>query len=128
MDNNTAKLMGRQFAAKVVQLYKHLCNNKKETVLSECLLRAGTGIGANLAKIDCALNKNDYFQKIYSALLDCAETKYWLELLYETDFLTEFEFNNAIKECEEIRKMISIAIKNLRSPAAKSDSSSEQGS
>ena len=37
-----------EFAIRVVKLYKYLCDDKKEYVLSKQLLRAGTSIGANI--------------------------------------------------------------------------------
>lgn len=36
------------FAIRVVKLYKYLCDEKKEYVLSKQLLRSGTSIGANI--------------------------------------------------------------------------------
>jgi four helix bundle protein len=114
--DNIATRKSKTFSVKIVLLYKHLSINKKETVLSEQLLRAGTGIGAILAKADCAANKQEFLEMIYTALRSCAETKYWLELLNETDLITEYEFKNTIQECEELRGMLVSAIKNLRTP------------
>lgn len=36
------------FSLRIVKLYKYLCEDKKEYVLSKQLLRSGTSIGANL--------------------------------------------------------------------------------
>jgi four helix bundle protein len=114
MDNNETKTKGRQFAVKIAQLYKNLSNNKKENVLSDQLLRAGAGIGANLAEAECAANKDGFVAKIQEALQKCAVTKYWLEILKEADFITEFEFNNAIQDCDELRKILFYTIKSLK--------------
>jgi len=51
---------------------------------------------------------------VYKALQDCAETKYWLELLNDTDYLTEFEFNDTLKNCDELGKLLVAKIKTLR--------------
>jgi four helix bundle protein len=114
MDNNVTKTKSKQFAVKITQLYKHLSNNKKEYVMSEQLLRAGTGIGANLVEAECATNKNDFLAKIQEALQKCAETRYWLEILSESDFITEFEFKNCTEGCDELRKILFYTIKNLK--------------
>ncbi|WP_010254763.1 four helix bundle protein [Treponema primitia] len=114
MDNNATKTKSRQFAVKIIQLYKHLSNNKKEYVLSEQLLRSGTGIGANLVEAECATNKNEFLAKIQEALQKCAETRYWLEILSESGFITEFEFKNCIEGCDELRKILFYTIKNLK--------------
>jgi four helix bundle protein len=114
--DNTATHKSKAFSVKIVQLYKHLSLNKKETVLSEQLLRTGTGIGAVLAKTDCAAGKEEFLGMLYTALKSCAETKYWLELLNDTALITEYEFNHTIKDCEELQGLLAAGIKHLRSP------------
>ena len=105
MDQNI-KQKSKEFAFKVIFLYKQLSARKKESVMSEELLRSGAGVGATLVRAECAMGKNDQIAKMYKALQDCAETKYWLELLYETECITEFEFNDTIKECDEMGKLL----------------------
>jgi four helix bundle protein len=113
MDNAVTR-KSKVFSVKIVQLYKHLSLNKKETVLSERLLEAGTGIGAALAKAGCSANSQEFLGMLHAALKSCAETKYWLELLNDTALITEFEFSNTIQDCEELRGLLSAGIKNLR--------------
>ena len=55
--DNTAKVKSKRFAIRIVKLYKYLCEEKKEYVLSKQLLRSGTSIGANLAEAECAISK-----------------------------------------------------------------------
>ena len=105
------KVQGRQFAAKVVLLHKQLSARKKETVMSEELLRSGAGVGADLAISECVPNKSEQLLRIYKALQNCAEAKYWLELLNDTGYLTEFEFNDTLKDCDELGKQLIIRIK-----------------
>ncbi|MDR1929572.1 MAG: four helix bundle protein [Treponema sp.] len=114
--DNAATRKSKVFSVKIVQLYKHLSINKKETVLSERLLQAGTGIGATLAKASCSVNNQEFLGMLYTALKACAETKYWLELLNDTALITEYEFNNTIEDCEELRTLLSAGIKSLRNP------------
>ena len=107
------KRKSREFAVKVVLLHKQLSARKKESVMSEELLRSGAGVGSELAKAECALGRNDRTAKMYKALQNCAETKYWLELLNDTSYLTEFEFNDTLKDCDELGKQLVIQIKAL---------------
>ena len=79
--------------------------------MSEELLRSGAGAGAELAKAECALSKTDKLGKVYRALQNCAEAKYWLELLNDTEYLTEFEFNDTLKDCDELGKLLIAQIK-----------------
>lgn len=69
----TVKYKSKKFAVKIVNLYKYLCDEKKEYVLSKQILRSGTSIGANIAESECA------------------ETIHWLDLHYETDYLSNDE-------------------------------------
>ena len=114
------KQKSREFAVKIVLLHKQLSARKKESVMSEELLRSGAGVGAELAKADCSLNKNDYLARMYKALQNCAEAKYWLELLNNTGYLTEFEFNDTLLSCDELGKLLVAWVKSYRANAADS--------
>lgn len=105
--NNTAKDKSKRFAVRIVKLYQYLCTEKHEYVLSKQLLKSGTSIGANLAEAECAISRKDFLAKVYIALKECAETKYWLDLLFDTDYLTEEQFHSIYADCEELRKMLS---------------------
>ena len=98
-----------------MNLYKYLCNEKKEYVLSKQVLRSGTSIGANIAESECAISERDFLSKIYIALKECAETLYWLDLLAETDYLKKAEYQSLYSDCEELRKMLSSTTKTMNS-------------
>ena len=74
--------------------------------MSNRLLRNEIGI-ANIAEKNCAISKKDSLKKIRVTLKEYLETIYWLELLSETDYLTEKEFDSVISDCEEMRKVMS---------------------
>ncbi len=102
------------FSKRIVNLYRHLCNEQKEYVLAKQILRSGTSIGANLAEARYGISKKDFLSKVYIALKECAETAYWLELLYSTDYLSEPEFRSLLADCEELRRMLSATTKSTR--------------
>jgi four helix bundle protein len=116
---NTARGKSREFAVSIIKVYQFLCKEKKEYVLSKQLLRSGTSIGANLAEAEYAISKKDFLAKIYISFKECAETKYWLELLYETDFLDQKTFKTLIKNCEELLKMLTATTKTLKQQLSK---------
>ena len=111
----TAKYKSKKFAVRIVNVYKYLCNEKSEFVLSKQLLRSGTSIGANIAESECAISEKDFLSKVYIALKECSETIYWLELLYETDYLTQSELESVRSDCIEIKKILSAATKTVKS-------------
>ena len=112
---NTVKFKSKKFAVRVVNLYKYLCDEKKEFVLSKQILRSGTSIGANIAESECAISDKDFLSKIYIALKECVETIYWLDLLFDTDYLSKEQYDSIQSDCEEIRKMLSSTTKTMNS-------------
>ena len=65
------------FALRVIALYKYLCAEKNEYVLSKQVLRSGTSIGANIAEAQCAVSRKDFLSKLYIAFKECSETIGW---------------------------------------------------
>ena len=104
----------KKFAIRIVHLYRYLCREKREYILSKQLLRSGTSIGANLAEAEWAISRSDFVSKVYIALKETSETRYWLELLYKTDFLTKMQFESVYKDAEEISKMLSATTRTMK--------------
>lgn len=113
-EEKTVKYKSKKFAIRIVNMYKYLCNEKKEFVLSKQVLRSGTSIGANIAESECAISKADFTAKLYIALKESNETKYWLELLHETNYINDEQFIGMINDCDELCKMLSSSTKTLR--------------
>ena len=95
------------FALRVVKLYQHLSEKKKEFVLSKQILRSGTGIGANLEESRGAQTPSDFQAKISIAYKEARETSYWLRLLYSSKNLTERQFASLHADCEELIRILS---------------------
>lgn len=94
------------FAVRIVNLYKHLCFDKKEFVLSKQLLRSGTSVGANIREAVNAESKKDFIHKLAIAQKECDESIYWLELLKETKYIDVNEFESLENEATELLKII----------------------
>ena len=112
---NTSRAKSKKFALRIIKLYKYLCEAKKEFVLSKQILRSGTSIGANLVEAERGQSRKDFLAKVYIALKEAAESKYWLELLHESEYLSESEFNSLHADCEEIIKMLTATTKTMKS-------------
>ena len=101
----------KNFAVRVINLYKYLCDEKKEFVLSKQLLRSGTSIGANLTEAQYAISKKDFLSKSYIAYKECGETLYWLELLTKTGYLSQPEYDSINSDCEELMRLLTTITK-----------------
>ena len=111
MKDNVIKDKSKVFAVRIIRLYQHLVDNKREFVLSKQLLCSGTSIGANVREAGRAQSKKDFISKMSIALKEAAESEYWLELLHETDYLTPSEFNSIINDCIELNKLLISIVK-----------------
>lgn len=94
--------------------YKYLNENKREQVLSKQLLRSGTSVGANIAEANGAISDPDFSAKISIAYKEILETKYWLSLLKDTEYITTDTFESMFNDADEIARMIYSILKVTR--------------
>ena len=111
--NNITKEKVMRFSVRIVNLQRFLIKEYKEYTLSNQILRSATSIGANLAEAECAISDRDFLSKIYIALKETAETLYWIELLFRTNYLTEKQYSSLYSECTEIKRILTATTKTL---------------
>jgi four helix bundle protein len=99
------------FAVRIVRLHKYLCENDRNFVLSNQLLRSGTSIGANVAEATQGQSKKDFLSKMNIALKECAETEYWIRLLTATDYLNGTKSESILSDCIELGKLLTSIVK-----------------
>ncbi len=116
---NVLKEKSFEFAIKIVEMYKFLCESKREFVLSKQVLRSGTSIGANVREANHAQSGKDFIHKLSIAQKECDETLYWLELLYTTKYITEDQFNSLSNEAIELIKIITKSILTKKTKSIK---------
>jgi four helix bundle protein len=107
------------FAIRIVKLYKHLCENHKEFVLSKQCLRSGTAIGALVREAEYAESKSDFIHKLGIAIKEANETLYWLELLFETRYIDTTSYESIKTDAEELLKLLTASIKTAKSNQSK---------
>ncbi len=111
MRNNIILEKSKLFALEIIGLYKFLTDQKKEFVLSKQILRSGTSIGANVKEAVVAQSKADFYSKLHISLKEANETEYWLELLYESQYIDEKSFNSIYSDNKELLKILTSIIK-----------------
>lgn len=101
------------FAIGIIKAYKYL-NDKQEYILSKQLLRSGTSVGANIAEANGAISNSDFSAKISIAYKEILETKYWLSLLKDTDYIPINLFEDIFTDADEIAKILYSILKVTR--------------
>ena len=110
-EKDTVKNKSFYFAIRIVKLYKYLTETKKEFVLSKQLLKSGTSIGANINEAQQGQSKKDFLMKMNISLKECSETKYWISLLYATEYINDTQKTSILNDCCELEKMLTAIVK-----------------
>ena len=100
------------FSVRIVNLNKYLVDQRREYVMSRQICKSGTSIGANVAEAQRAQSTADFVAKLKIALKEANETQYWLQLLYETDYLTEKAFMSLHRDLLEILRILTAICKH----------------
>ena len=111
---NVIQEKSKRFAIRIIRLYQHLSQEKREFVLSKQLLRSGTSIGANVREAVQGFSRSDFRYKMSLALKESEETQYWLELLHETDYLSSKEFDSIYSDARELTKILTSILKTIQ--------------
>ena len=112
-NENVIYRLSKQFALQIVELYSILCNEKKEYVMSKQLYRSGTSIGANIAEAQYAQTKADFVTKMHISLKEANETKYWLRLLYATNYIDD-SCQSFMDDCDELLRLLTATCKTTK--------------
>ena len=113
-ENNIILDKSKAFAVRIIKLYKYLCDDKKEFTLSKQLLRSGTSIGANVKEAIRGQSKPDFISKMSIALKEASETEYWIELLYETEYINRTQFKSIYADNQELIKLLMSIVKSSK--------------
>ena len=102
MAENVIYKLSKRFALRIIKLYTFLCDEKKEFVISKQLYRSATSIGANIAESTYAQSDADFVHKLKISLKEASESKYWLELLFESEKLDQAKYDSIINDLNTI--------------------------
>jgi len=93
----------KTFALNIIKVCNTVKSTKKESVLTNQLLRSGTSIGANIREAFSGHSKPDFIAKLQIALKECSESEYWIELLIESGYYND---NSILTDCIELKKIL----------------------
>ena len=102
------------FAVRIVNLSKYLKYEKKEYILSKQILRSGTSVGALVRESKFAQSKADFINKLSISLKEANETDYWIDLLFDTDYITKNMYDDMKKDINEIISLLVSIVKSSK--------------
>ena len=111
---NTVVEKSFEFAVRIVNLHRFLCNTRNEYVMSKQILRCGTSIGANITEAQKGQSKADFTAKMQIALKEANETEYWLRLLHRTEYITKEQFASMHRDVKELIALLSSICKSSK--------------
>ena len=112
--DNQVLIDSKAFALRIIRLYKFLKEDKLAFVLSKQVLRSGTSIGANIRESVNAQSRMDFINKLNIALKEANETEYWLELLHESDFIDDKQYESIYNDCGKLAATLTKIIKTTK--------------
>ena len=104
----------REFALRIIKLYQYMSVENREFVLSKQVLRSGTSIGANVNEAQEAQSSADFISKLSIALKEARETKYWLNLLHGSGYITDVQYQSIIADAEALIALLTAIIKTKK--------------
>ena len=109
----------KDFAVEIINMCKSIKETKKESILTNQLMRSGTSIGANIHESKYAHGTADFISKMQIALKECYESEYWLELLNRTGYIEDETYKSIVNSCGQIRRMLISSINTVKENSQK---------
>ena len=101
----------KAFALEIIKICNAIKSSRRESVLTNQLIRSGTSIGANIREAFYGHSKPDFIAKLQIALKECSESEYWLELLIESGY---WDNNDILLSCTELKRILVASIKTSK--------------
>ncbi len=114
-EGNVVQEKSYAFALRVVRVYRYLAEEKREYVLSKQLLRAGTSIGANVEEALGGISDKDFALKLTIAYKEARETRFWLRILRDSDYLSPQQAESLLTDIDELLRIIGSIQKTMKS-------------
>ena len=103
-----------EFSISIIRIYKSIITEQKEFTLGKQLLRSGTSIGALIRESEFAQSKADFINKLSISLKEANETKYWLSLLHDTEYIEKDSYTKLNSEVMELIALLVASIKTSK--------------
>ena len=104
-------IKSKEFALQIIKVCNYVKETKKESVLTNQLIRSGTSVGANIREAFYGHGTADFIAKLQIALKECSESEYWLELLIESGYYYD---KTILDRCVEVKRILIASINTAK--------------
>ena len=111
MANSQLLTKSKELALEIIRICNEVKLAKRETILTNQLVRSGTSVGANIREAFYGHSKADFIAKLHIALKECSESEYWLELLIESGYTAN---TTVLTQCGEVKRMLIASINTAK--------------
>jgi four helix bundle protein len=113
-EENVLLAKSYKFAVRIIKLYQFLVDERKDYLIAKQVFRSGTSIGSNAEEAIGGQSDKDFIAKVSISYKEARETKYWLRLLRDTNYLDKTLAESLLTDCEELLKIIGSIIKTMK--------------
>lgn len=112
--DNIIRSKAFDFSVRIVNLYKILYDERNEKTVSKQLIRCATSVGANIEEAIAAFSKKEFIFKLQISYKEAFESRYWLKLLFKTEYINQAEYESLLADIEEIIKIMTAILKSSK--------------
>jgi len=92
----------KQFAIRIIKLFRTLPRTEEARVIGKQMLRSGTSVAANYRAVCRARSKAEFIAKVGVVVEESDETVLWLELLVDTQIVSVNRMTKLLSEANEL--------------------------
>jgi four helix bundle protein len=110
-DSAALKARTKNFALRIIRLYRSLPKSAEARIMGAQLLRSSTSIGANYRAACRGRSRAEFVAKLGIVLEEADETVFWLELFQEGNIFPAENLSDLVHEANEL---LSIFVTSVR--------------
>jgi four helix bundle protein len=104
----------KAFALRVIRLYTSLPRDGVSQVIGKQILRSGTSVGANYREATRGRSDAEFISKVEIALQELEETRYWMELIVESEIFSKEKIKELQEEADELVAILTSSVKTVK--------------
>lgn len=109
----------KDFAIRIVKIYRNLPKSGESKVIGNQFLRSGTSIAANYRACCRARSNAEFIAKIGVVVEEADETVFWLEMLVDCEIFKEVQMKEIIQEANELLAIFAASQKTAKQNSKK---------